>query len=154
VRTCNPTTIALLLALAGCAPNFTVVDMSARPPSVATYYLEVTCEHCDHSSLERRINDIVAGLLPRASRAHDPEIADLTIRYSEGDSELCLDCDEEPFILQSWWWNACLYERPGAKDNPFACLFGYADKFRGRPTRFFRRQFAAYLSKNHWPESP
>lgn len=144
--------IVILASCEACSPTFSTWEAPAATPrsGVATYVLETKCESCDRRALDRSITEIVATTLPRAQRVMDPALADLTIRYLEGDSVICLDCEEEP-ILRFWWWSAELYTRPGTKESLFATLTGSADKLRGRPARFFRRQLATYARQRGWP---
>ncbi len=86
---------------------------------------------------------------PSAQRVGEPASASIVIHYSEGDSVVCVDCDDEP-LVRSWWWSAEIYAPPGTREVLLTTLSGDVDKLRGRPSRFFEQQFRSYASKRGW----
>ena len=138
----------LSVLTAGCAPTLSTMDApEATPPTrVATYYLEVECEHCDVHQLDGRVAASVIAAVPGARRLSDPSSADVTIKYGQGDTSICLDCDEPRF----WSWSAQLYIHRGPMELLFAMLSGDVDKFRGKPGPLFRKQFLAYATTHGW----
>jgi hypothetical protein len=146
--------LMIMLLLVGCAPNYAVWEAPevAFPTSATTYYLEVSCERCERHSLDHQIEEIVATTFPQMQRLSEAVVADITVRYAEGDSVICVDCEEQP-VLRSWWWSAKLYRQPGTKEKLFAFLSGDVDKLRGHPNRFFRQQLIAYAAQQDRPNS-
>ena len=72
----------LVALCSSCAPALTVWEAPVHqsPSSVATYYLETTCEHCDRHFLEQTVSETVAIAFPQAHRIWDPALADVTVR--------------------------------------------------------------------------
>ena len=147
--------LALLSAtLAGCATTETVkYGQPALSRPIRTFALTVRCEHCSLSKLDADIQRIVIAVLPCSVRVPEVDKADVTLRYSEGDSVICVDCDEEP-LLRDWWWSMELYARPAAKEQLFAILSGSIDKLRGHPSRIFRQQMFKFITGEQWDCTP
>ena len=140
-----------LAGLSGCAAVTETVAYSqpllAQP--IRRFALTVTCEHCSTAKLDTSVEEMVTAVLPCSKRVPALEAADITLHYSEGDSVICVDCDEEP-LLRDWWWAVELYAPPAHKEQLFAHLSGSVHKMRGRPARFVKQQMLAFVGQQPW----
>jgi hypothetical protein len=117
------------------------------PRPIRTYALDVSCEHCVKSRLETSIADMVRTSIPCAVRVPQGKPADLIFQYSEGDSDLCVDCEYDDDLQREWWWHIDLSGPPGINN---LTLFGSVDKLFGRPARFARWHFRRYVNRQPW----
>jgi len=142
--------VLLSLTLAACTTTETLryAQPALRHP-VRTFALTVKCEHCSAVKLDADIQRILIAVLPCSMRVPDIATAEVTFRYSEGDSVICVDCDEEP-LLRDWWWSMDLYTQPAHKEQLFATLSGTIDKVRGHPARILRQQALEFVTGEPW----
>jgi len=134
--------------IASCTPSMNTA-VTQPPPQVAprAAFVEVESESRSTSSTHEKLCERLRSELAIVCVEH-PALADLEIHYREGDSSICLDCDEEP-LPREWWWLAQVTFPNGGGAG--ATLSGSVDKFRGRPERFVVRQLAAYLRRRGSP---